>query len=65
VIQSGINEAIMDSDDYKKLEEAKRIILDNNMEALDKCNIRVVSCKLETHPKFGPQCMIILQAKQK
>lgn len=55
----------MDNDDYKKLEQAKQIILDKNIDELDKCHVRVVSCKVETHPKFGPQCMIILQAKDK
>ena len=53
----------MDNDDYKRLEEAKRIILNENLDALDKIGIKVVSSKVETHLKFGPQCMIILQAK--
>jgi hypothetical protein len=55
----------MDNSEYKRLEDAKRIILDENMEALDKSDIRVVSSKIETHSKYGPQCTIILQTVPK
>jgi len=55
----------MNNDDYRKLEDAKRVVLDDNMAAIDKCGVKVVSCKIEQHKKFGPQCMIILAAKNK
>lgn len=55
----------MNNDDYKKLEAAKRVVLDNNMDAIDKCSVRVVSCKIEQHKKFGTQCTIILAAENK
>ena len=52
----------MDSEEYKKLEKAKKIILEKNMDALDKCKVKVVSSKIETNKKYGPQCVIILQS---
>lgn len=50
------------NDKYKQLESAKQEILDKNMPLLDKSGIKVVSCKIEEHKKYGLQCMIILQA---
>ena len=55
----------MNNDAYKQLEDAKRKVLDDSMEYLDQNGVKVVASKIETHPKYGLQCTIILKAEDK
>lgn len=47
--------------DYQILEAAKRRMVDENVPWLDENGVRIVSAKVETHPKHGLQCIIILK----
>lgn len=52
----------MSNEDYRKLQQAHEKILIENMDALDKLNVKVVSSKIEMSEKYGWRCVIILQS---
>lgn len=55
-------ETLMTNQDYNKLKTAHdKLLSAENVGAFDKLAIRVVSSKIEEHPKYGLQCVIILQ----
>ena len=56
----------MTNNDYKNLKTAHDILLSpDNVAEFDKLDIKVVSSKIEEHPKYGWQCIVILQPDSK
>jgi hypothetical protein len=51
----------MKNEVFQRLEGARRRMLDGNLSWFEENNLTVISAKVEDTPKYGPQCMIILQ----
>lgn len=52
----------MTNSDYNNLKAAHdKLLSTDNMAEFDKLHIKVVSSKVEEHPKYGWQCVVILQ----
>lgn len=52
----------MTNNDYNNLKAAHdKLLSTENMGEFDNLDIKVVSSKIEEHPKYGWQCVVILQ----
>jgi len=53
------------NEDYRTLEELKRLMVDTNIEFIEEHCLQIVQSKVETHKSHGLQMVIIIKVGDK